>query len=634
MSNKTYAQDTTNRTTTTTASRGDSTIYQNVYLYSVFGYLTDINQTGTNLTSKSVTYTYNANGQRVGSTNKQSGETVLNSAWSYDAANRVTSIQHKTATDNLFADYGFTWDAVNRITAFETNDGTTDYTYDATGQLIAADDNFIADESYEYDENGNRVTANGDTYTTGANNETVSDGTYQYTYDSEGNRTEKFLWTDANEDGIIDDNEKTLVQTYEWDYRNRLTSVTNYENGLESEVVSYTYDYLNQMLSRSITIDSTTTTESYLYDNGQIAVQFDNTGNISAVNLWGANIDELVAVERLAQSTNESNEVLWSHGDHLNSVRYVTIYNLTTDTTTVINHLIYDAFGNLVSSVDPSQVNSPSIEPILVFRYTGKYFDDSTGLQNNLNRWYDSTTGKWLSVDPIGFEGGDLNLYRYVSNNSVLLFDPKGESCLGCKYNLPLKGVFYDIFASGDVTLGFANTYDIKSIIYKYDSEIEQLLQKATYLGGAISIPVQVQKMMINQKIRLEIDKEIRKNYKKHFETPVTITKCSPGIKFMPDGYAVPSWTTPVGWYSDNYIDRFTAHFNYNITSGNVTAGASGHIEVVVELNITALLQLSYYEVHCHECISKTILENNELKDYYYMMTELLPVLQSMKGTP
>ena len=125
-----FPNNTTNRTTTTAASRGDSTIYQNVSQYDVFGRLIGINQTGANITTKSVTYTYNANGQRVGSTNKQSGETVSNSAWAYDAANRVTSIQHKTATDNLFADYGFTWDAVNRIAALETVDGTADYTYD------------------------------------------------------------------------------------------------------------------------------------------------------------------------------------------------------------------------------------------------------------------------------------------------------------------------------------------------------------------------------------------------------------------------------------------------------------------------------------------------------------------------
>jgi RHS repeat-associated protein len=58
--------------------------------------------------------------------------------------------------------------------------------------------------------------------------------------------------------------------------------------------------------------------------------------------------------------------------------------------------------------------------------YPGKLFDDKTGLQNNLNRWYEPATGKWLSVDPIGFKGGDENLYRYVKNRAINATDPIG----------------------------------------------------------------------------------------------------------------------------------------------------------------------------------------------------------------
>ncbi len=50
-----------------------------------------------------------------------------------------SSIQHKTALDAVFAGYGFTWDAGNRITEFETVDGTAEYTYDKTGQITGAD---------------------------------------------------------------------------------------------------------------------------------------------------------------------------------------------------------------------------------------------------------------------------------------------------------------------------------------------------------------------------------------------------------------------------------------------------------------------------------------------------------------
>jgi len=49
---------------------------------------------------------------------------------------------------------------------------------------------------------------------------------------------------------------------------------------------------------------------------------------------------------------------------------------------------------------------------------TGKYY--------NLNRYYDPKTGRYTQVDPIGFAAGDVNLFRYVSNNDVNVIDPYG----------------------------------------------------------------------------------------------------------------------------------------------------------------------------------------------------------------
>ena len=50
----------------------------------------------------------------------------------------------------------------------------------------------------------------------------------------------------------------------------------------------------------------------------------------------------------------------------------------------------------------------------------------TTGLQNNLHRWYDASVGSWINEDPIGFEGGDANLYRYCGNDPVNGTDPNG----------------------------------------------------------------------------------------------------------------------------------------------------------------------------------------------------------------
>ena len=56
-------------------------------------------------------------------------------------------------------------------------------------------------------------------------------------------------------------------------------------------------------------------------------------------------------------------------------------------------------------------------------------------MQNNLNRWYDGITGRWLSQDPSGFAGGDANLYRYCANSPTDGTDPTGLGGGGTNYN-------------------------------------------------------------------------------------------------------------------------------------------------------------------------------------------------------
>src|SRR6185369_14039423 len=62
-------------------------------------------------------------------------------------------------------------------------------------------------------------------------------------------------------------------------------------------------------------------------------------------------------------------------------------------------------------------------------RYVGSldvYSDDDIGLQYMWNRWYDPVIGRFISRDPKGIVGGDLNLYVYAGNNPIFGMDPSG----------------------------------------------------------------------------------------------------------------------------------------------------------------------------------------------------------------
>jgi len=219
------------------------------------------------------------------------------------------------------------------------------------------------------------------------------------------------------------------------DYRNRLTSVTKQEFNAETQewttvqIVEYTYDYNNVWIRKTLDSNGDGTVDSksiFIPENYQTTVQLDDTSltdaNAPAVShhyLWTPNTQD-----KLLADTTPS-DILWSLTDHLGSIR--DIIQSTESGVITQAHIIYDAYGNVISCKNSE---GQTVDNPLLFAYTGKAFDTSTSLQNNINRWYDSTVGRWLSTDPIGFEGNDTNLYRYVDNQVLLFFDTYGHESI------------------------------------------------------------------------------------------------------------------------------------------------------------------------------------------------------------
>jgi RHS repeat-associated protein len=98
--------------------------------------------------------------------------------------------------------------------------------------------------------------------------------------------------------------------------------------------------------------------------------------------------------------------------------RQGSVRDITDNTGAVQDTISYDGWGNVLSETHPAWGDR--------YKWTGRELDNQTGLQYNRARWYDPTTGRWTSQDPLGFEAGDSNLYRYVMNEQRSLTDPSG----------------------------------------------------------------------------------------------------------------------------------------------------------------------------------------------------------------
>jgi RHS repeat-associated protein len=383
----------------------------------------------------SMSFSYDAAERMTAASLAVSGSTVAQISFSYDTANRLTLISRrttgtdKTDTTNTYdnADrltgithqfipsiggsttlvtYSYAYNAADELTTQTNSDGTLNYVYDATGQLTGVSGAFT--ESYSYDLNGNRAMTG---YTIGTGNRLTSDGVYNYTYDNEGS----LLTKTRNSDG----------QRWEftWDYRKRLTQVLEKNSG--GSVVkqaNYVYDAFNRRIGATVDADGAgsgvPTTRWTMYDGVDLGapqyidwVDPDGSGPQSpALDSRRLSAD---AVDTVLARWTASGAVAWYLTDQLGSVR-----DVANNSGTVLDHINYDSFGNIRSESNPSNGDR--------FKFTGYEQDSESGLYHARARAYDPATGRFVSLDPVGFAAGDANLYRYVENAATTRVDPLG----------------------------------------------------------------------------------------------------------------------------------------------------------------------------------------------------------------
>jgi RHS repeat-associated protein len=262
------------------------------------------------------------------------------------------------------------------------------YAYDDAGQTKSityrSGTTTLGELVYDYDQAGQPVRTSG-----GYSRAMLPEQFGPATYDA-ANRVRTVGATQVSHDAdgnLISDG----VTTYTWDARGQLS-------GLAGPGLTAGFQYAADGRRQARTVNGTTV--SYLYD-GQNPVQEKVNGAVTA-NMTVAGTDRFHLRESGGTTRRYLTDVVGS------TVGLV-------DGTGAGASYTYEPFGRTYASGDDG--GNP-------YEYTGRE-NDGTGLYFYRSRYYSPTLQRFVSEDPLGFEGGD-NLYGYVENQPTALVDPMG----------------------------------------------------------------------------------------------------------------------------------------------------------------------------------------------------------------
>ncbi len=138
------------------------------------------------------------------------------------------------------------------------------------------------------------------------------------------------------------------------------------------------------------------------------------------------------------------------HFYHQNTL--YSVYGLTDEAANLVESYMYDSYGRQTVITDGNDgdavvnFNANDVHTLggnsLIgnpWMFTGQRLDSETGLGYWKNRFMSYDLGKWMTRDPIGYEGGSLGLYEYAESAPNIFTDPFGLYCCVERFELQDK---------------------------------------------------------------------------------------------------------------------------------------------------------------------------------------------------
>lgn len=346
---------------------------------------------------------------------------------SYDAATRLTGLTTARGfTGGFVSTYTYVMDGVNNITSLRDSSGLHTYSYDDIMRLTSVQHPQGVklphqSEAYTYDAGDNRISSHrAASYSYDAANRLLSDGTYEYVYNADGQLT---LRTETSTG-------KQTAFSY-----NGVGLLARVEDMAAGRVSTYRYDPTLRRTMKRVQLGNVSQTWRYFYDGSdviQILVEdVDASGNKS-VNTYrltyGPGIDNPLVIRGSADR--------YLHYNHQSSIDAV-----TDDSGAVIERVEYDSFGVPVF-IDGVSGSTSSASAVAgnPYAYNGREWDPDTGLYYYRARYYDPTIGRFIQED----SQIATNQYIYTRNNPVNLMDPTGEAAVVIRTNTGRTLMMYD----------------------------------------------------------------------------------------------------------------------------------------------------------------------------------------------